>query len=145
MKRIPGPAVYATTTIIALVIVTLSLVPRLPGILHPFSFSDKIFHAAAYTVFSILLFFSLKTRFTALKWCAPLTLTLVLILGGLIEIIQPYFSRSKDIYDFLSDTAGGAGGIFLSKQCIRTFRLSFGKGGVFFGRGTPPQQDNRSL
>lgn len=130
MKRIPGPVVYSITLFTALLIVTLSLIPHLPGILNPFSFSDKIFHASAYTVFSVLLFFSLKTRFTTLKWCTPLTLTLVLLLGGVIEIIQPYFSRSKDIYDFLSDTAGGAAGIVLTKQFIRIFHISFNKRGI---------------
>ncbi len=137
MKHIPGYTVYGITFFTALFIVTLSLLPHPPKILNPFAFSDKVFHALAYTVFSILLFFSLKTRFTTYRWTAPLTLILVLLFGGTIEIIQPYFSRSKDFYDFLSDTAGGVTGIFLTKLFIRFFHLSFNKKGVSFNRKHP--------
>ncbi len=134
MKQIPGPVIYVITVLTALFIVTLSLIPHLPKILNPFTYSDKVFHTLMYTVFSILLFFSLKTRFTTLRWCALLTLTLVLLLGGTIELIQPYFSRSKDFYDFLSDTAGGAAGIILTKQFIRIFHITFDKKGVSLGK-----------
>ncbi len=137
MKYIPGYAVHAITLFTALFIITISLLPHPPKVLTPFEFSDKIFHALAYTVFSILLFFSLKTRYTAFRWTAPLALVLVLLLGGIIEIVQPYFSRSKDFYDFLSDTAGGITGIFLTKQFIRIFHLSFNKKGVSFDRKHP--------
>lgn len=64
---------------------------------------------------------------------AAAAIIIVLFFGGIIELIQPLFSRSKDIYDFISDAAGGSAGIFLSRYLIRIFRITFSRKGISFG------------
>lgn len=133
MRQIPGAAVHAAAAVVTITIIILSLLPHLPKEMNPFTYSDKVFHALMYLVFSMLLFFSLKTRFSEMKNHAAAAIIIVLFFGGIIELIQPLFSRSKDIYDFISDAAGGSAGIFLSRYLIRIFRITFSRKGISFG------------
>ncbi len=133
MRQIPGAVVHTVTATITLAIIILSFLPHPPKEMNPFTYSDKVFHALMYTVFSMLLFFSLKTRFSEMKNHAVAAIIIVLFFGGIIELIQPLFSRSRDIYDFLSDAAGGSAGIFLSGYFIRTFNITFNRRGISFG------------
>ncbi len=136
MKRIPAMYLHAGTCGTAALIIILSLLPHPPEVLNSFTFSDKIFHALAYTAFSLFLFFSLGLSGRTRRRGSFFAFLFVLVLGGSIELIQPYFSRSKDFYDFLADTAGGAAGIVLSGQFIRIFHITFGKKGVLLGKKT---------
>lgn len=87
-----------------LVVCTLSLLPQPP---QPFVFSgaDLLEHFAAWALVSCLCALGFLTR--PIKHSHSIGLLLVLILaGGLIEILQPYLGRHRDILDFFANTAG---------------------------------------
>ncbi len=78
---------------------------------------DKLNHMAA---FAALIFVTSSLYPVALKW----TLPFAVLFGGLIEIVQPYVGRTRDIEDFVADLAGLAIGMLLGR-CLRK-RLTFG-------------------
>lgn len=133
-KVIPGYVIYFSTLLTFVLIIIASLIPHPPEIMQAFSFSDKIFHAFAYSALSFLLLLSLKTGFSGKYRYSLVTVVLIMLFGGLIEVIQPYFSRSRDIFDFIADILGGAAGIITAENLIRILKMSFSKKGVSFGR-----------
>lgn len=46
-------------------------------------------------------------------------LVTVVVIGGGIELIQPYFGRSADWFDFAADVAGGVCGVLLAVAYAR--------------------------
>lgn len=63
------------------------------------SFYDKIYHFLLYSLWSFPVFIanpkSVKFFFI-----------FMILYGGLIEVIQPYFNRSCEIVDFIANTLG---------------------------------------
>lgn len=73
--------------------------------------TDKIVHAIMFgTLFFALSFDYYRKHPTLLpKKCSGkmgIFLLITVVIGALIEITQPYFDRTADIYDFLADVAG---------------------------------------
>lgn len=87
-----------------LAIIFLSLAPRTP--MGGVKVSDKLQHASAYLVMSVLVFGSLSSSMSL-----PRRLVIVLIactlLGVGIELVQPATGRSADLGDAIAN-AGGA-------------------------------------
>ena len=106
----------AVTAAVAVTIVVLSLLPlpqpQLPGV----DYMDKILHALAYLCLSFLLFAS------QLPGPRPrLVLVAVfgsLLLGGLIELIQPLTLRQRELADLAADLAGAAAGALLALALV---------------------------
>ncbi len=104
--------VRAVTAAVAVAIVALSLLPvpqpRLPGV----HFTDKILHALAYLGLSFLLFASQlpgpRPRLVLVSVLASL------LLGGLIELIQPLVLRDRELGDVAADLAGAIAGALLA-------------------------------
>lgn len=87
------------TLTLAVVILYLTLTPqpmeaRVPG-------TDKLHHFLA---FAALVMPSALLHRRALFWTVPLAV----VIGGAIEIIQPYVGRDRDIHDFMADCIGVA-------------------------------------
>ena len=112
----PKTWVRAVTAAVAVTIVVLSLLPlpqpQLPGV----HYMDKILHALAYLCLSFLLFAS------QLPGPRPrLVLVSVfgsLLLGGLIELIQPLTLRQRELGDLAADLAGAAAGALLALALV---------------------------
>ena len=112
----PKTWVRAVTAAVALTIIALSLLPlpqpQLPGV----DFMDKILHALAYLCLSFLLFAS------QLPGPRPrLVLVSVfgsLLLGGLIELIQPLTLRRRELADLAADLAGATAGALLALALV---------------------------
>ena len=79
--------------------------------------SDKSIHLVA---FAALVFPFARTRRFGLTW----PLIGGSFFGGLIEVIQPLFGRSADMYDWIADILGVICGIALAKLLCRVRALS---------------------
>jgi len=112
----PKTWVRVVTGAVAVAIVALSLLPvsqpHLPG-LH---FMDKILHALAYLCLSFLLFASQlpgpRPRIILVSVLASL------LLGGLIELIQPLTLRDRELGDLAADLAGAVAGALLALALV---------------------------
>ena len=102
-------AMYGLSLLLALIISVLSLtpldeLPEVPG-------GDKLHHFIAYGALAF------PTAFIRSRYLVGLTL-LYLILGGGIELIQPYVNRYGEWRDFAANAGGTAlgtaGGLVLS-------------------------------
>jgi VanZ family protein len=87
-----------------LAILFLSLAPRTP--MGGVKVSDKLQHAAAYLVMSVLVFASLSSSMSLLRRLV-IVLIACTLMGIGIELIQPATGRSADVGDALAN-AGGA-------------------------------------
>jgi len=88
----------------------ISLLPPSAGeSLYPFS--DKIGHGLAYCALGAVsaIVFSHSIRNTDRYWrrIAAAVLVYVLVLGFTIELLQPSFGRTFDMFDALADAIGG--------------------------------------
>jgi VanZ family protein len=91
------------TPLYTMAIVVLSLIPGNDVPLE--SISDKYRHAAAYGVFAILLSCSfLKLRW----WAVPVAFALATVMGILMELVQPSFGRTRDLFDAIANSTGAA-------------------------------------
>ncbi|TSA35370.1 MAG: VanZ family protein [Porphyromonadaceae bacterium] len=86
---------------------------------------DKIIHAALYFPLAFFLGaeFDLSKR-SILRISGPLlTMLIISLYGGLIEILQERFfiNRSSDIMDFLADVIGGLAGLTIYYLFFRPF------------------------
>ena len=120
-----------------LAITVLSLVPRPPDILGAFSYSDKVYHAAAYCFMAFFILLTMRTYGTGHSRSWILSLLFSFAAGLLIEIIQPYFSRTGDVTDFTADMAGASAGVYLAGYLIKSGFVKIEKKGVLLKRRTP--------
>jgi VanZ family protein len=120
MPFAPKTWVRAVTAGVAAAILVLSMLPlpqpELPGV----EFTDKILHALAYLLLGFLLF--------ACQLPGPrprLVLVSVfgsLLLGGLIELIQPLALRRRELGDLAADLAGAVAGALLALALVRPLK-----------------------
>ncbi len=103
-------------SLVSLLILGLSLTPKPIQVLRNISHSDKIEHAAAYLVLA----FSICWAFGR-KGFLPIIISIALCAayGGIIEIVQPYVERTKDLIDFVADAAGATTGAMLCGLIFR--------------------------
>ncbi|MBT9386749.1 VanZ family protein [Pseudooceanicola sp. CBS1P-1] len=94
------------TTALALAVLSAALAPS-PEEVSLYGI-DKVKHAGAFAVLT------LPTALLAprlLRWSLPG----LLLLGGLIEILQPWFGRDRSVYDVCADGAGIILGLLLAR------------------------------
>ena len=96
------------TALVAAAILVASLLPfeSPPG--GPFT--DKILHLAAYVLLGLLLFLATGKKGPAVVLAS---IGFCTAYGGLIEIVQPLFGRSRELADWIVDFAGASVGTFL--------------------------------
>ena len=105
------------TLLYTIAICMLSLMPSRDLPLN--NVSDKYRHAAAYAVFAVLLGCSfVKLRY----WTLPLAFSIATLMGVGMEFTQPYFGRSRDVYDALANSIGAALGCGI--VCLLLLALS---------------------
>jgi VanZ family protein len=105
--------------VMLIAVIALSLTPHPESILGRFSLYDKAEHFAAYVLLSFFATRSIGRRdalslAVAIAACAAF--------GGLIEIIQPYVGRSRELADFLVDLGGAAVGAAIASCMMRKGR-----------------------
>lgn len=89
------------TLLYTILICVLSLIPGRDVPLN--NISDKYRHAAAYAVFAVLLGCSfVKLRY----WTIPLAFAIASLMGIGMEFTQPYFGRTRDVYDAIANSIG---------------------------------------
>jgi VanZ family protein len=82
--------------------------------------NDKLAHFSAYFLLGAMAAAALKHR--------PAVLYAVLgliLLGGVLEIIQPYFGRDRSFLDEVANTAGAMCGAFLARLAVEPLRRRF--------------------
>ena len=93
------------TIIFLVIIVCLSLNPLQEPNYHE-SIHDKLYHIVAY------LFLSIPISLKRPKYYL-LSYLIFILLGGLIELLQPYFNRQQELADFIANIFGISIGAFL--------------------------------
>ena len=98
----------------------LSLVPLQEPPIGDFALADKIGHASAYFVLSFLVFASLlpgpRLRLALLAACG------CVLLGGVIELVQPLVARNRELADLAANAIGSAAGAGLAAAVERRLR-----------------------
>jgi VanZ family protein len=69
-------------------------------------FSDKLIHAAVFSVLSFLLYGTFRGDRIRYGWKILMIFGFSVVYGGLIEYTQQYTGRNSDWYDFLADLIG---------------------------------------
>lgn len=101
---------------IALGILVLSLVLRVPELTGRITFGDKLAHLVAY----VLLALAGRVAFGQDRPPGvPLTAGLCAAYGGAIEILQRYTGRTPEILDWLSDAVGALVGALIGAWLAR--------------------------
>lgn len=99
----PGPVAWVITLVLGGVILWLTLGPAGGpggGLRHPY---DKVAHALG---FAALVLPTAVLQPRALLVVLPLALGL----GALIEVVQPYVGRGRELADLVADVLGALGG-----------------------------------
>ena len=92
---------------IALGAVSLMTLKDLPDV--NISFADKIFHFLAYSLFTVLWYFTFKHYFSFKKRKSIIyAVVLAILFGTVIEVLQDTMTQSRalDVYDVLANTFG---------------------------------------
>jgi hypothetical protein len=95
-----------------IVLVILAHIP-IPQVVYQARVSDKWLHFLAYLNLVFLVWYSIRPG-DKVRWrsrAAWLIFLAVVAYGGLEELTQPYFGRTKDLMDFLANAAGVAAGL----------------------------------
>lgn len=114
---------YFLTVIVTICILILSLfpVPEMPE-LEDVPLIDKWVHFVMYGGFLIALWADWVRNGKRPRFLESfLSLVWGCILGGLIEIIQPYVGRSGDVWDFVADAIGCVLGFLIGLAAVRLF------------------------
>jgi hypothetical protein len=105
------------TTIVVLAIYWIVLVVlahmTIPGVVYQAKVSDKWLHFLAYLNLVFLVWFSICPD-DKVRWrdrSAWVVFLAVVVYGGIDELTQPYFGRTKDLMDFLANAEGVAAGL----------------------------------
>jgi VanZ family protein len=116
MAVAPKTWVRAAAVAVAVTIVAVSLLPLPQPQIAGFDFTDKILHGLAYLLLSFLLFASQlpgpRPRLVILSVLGSL------LLGGLVELIQPLASRHRELGDLAADLAGAVAGALLALSLV---------------------------
>lgn len=85
--------------------------PLIDGILH----IDKVIHLLMYTVLTIVFVCSLQKGGVSAVKTAVLGISLPILYGGVIELLQEYYfpPRTGDVFDWIADIIGVFIGYFL--------------------------------
>lgn len=106
-------------TLVALLVLALSMIPRPEMVLGRFNAYDKLGHFLAYVALG---FFAMR----AISRRGPLPYLAVgaacALFGGIIELVQPLVGRNRELVDFLVDLAGAIVGAVLAAIVGRGFR-----------------------
>jgi VanZ family protein len=97
-----------------IVLAVLAHIP-LPQVVYQAKVSDKWLHFLAYLNLTFLVWFSIKPD-EKVRWqnkAAWLVFFAVIIYGGIDELTQPYFGRTKDLMDFIANMKGTATGLVI--------------------------------
>jgi len=107
------------TTIVVLAIYWIALVVlthmTIPGVVYQAGVSDKWLHFLAYLNLVFLVWFSIRPD-DKVHWrekAGWLVFLAVVVYGGIDELTQPYFGRTKDLMDFLANAEGAATGLVI--------------------------------
>jgi len=86
-----------------------------PEIVYQARVSDKWLHFLAYLGLTFLLWFSIKPQEKVRLGSLPVWIIflILVIYGGLDELTQPYFGRTRDFGDFLANVIGIAAGLII--------------------------------
>jgi len=109
LKQFWKPLLW-TIIILILCLMPKSVEPQ-PSWLTQIPHFDKIVHFGLYTILGFLFYLS-KHQYSKVTYLL-LVLFYAIIIGGLIEIIQPFVGRSKEFNDLLADIIGSLCGISL--------------------------------
>lgn len=104
------PTIGVGIAILYLSITTGESLPKIPL----FANADKAVHFIMYATLCATISWSMRERGKTLLATAFCAILIASALGGLLELIQPYFPpRTCDVMDFIADAAGaGIGFIF---------------------------------
>ncbi|MDD4011110.1 MAG: VanZ family protein [Sphaerochaetaceae bacterium] len=98
------------------VVVVLSLEPQVPFV-SAMNVSDKSLHLLAYLVLCFFSCFSFYESRLSLK-SVLLPLAVCLSIGLAVEVIQPFFSRSMEWMDFISEIVGCLLGLAMARLLL---------------------------
>jgi hypothetical protein len=87
----------------------------IPQVVYRAQVADKWLHFLAYLNLSFLLWFSVRPDNKViwrnrLVW---LIFLIAIIYGGIDELVQPYFGRTRDLGDFFANAAGASAGLVM--------------------------------
>ena len=92
-------------------------------------YMDKIVHFALYFVLAMLVMavLTLNSHLKTSRWTYIITITICLLYGWLIEVLQRAFfpGRSFEWLDVVADTAGAVVGVLLYKKVSRWVKGRF--------------------
>ena len=95
------------------IILILCLMPRSvepqPSWLIQIPHFDKIVHWSLYAILSFLMYLSKQEKQKIVFFI--INILFAFVLGGSIELIQPYVGRSKELMDLIADMVGSICGI----------------------------------
>lgn len=122
---------YKFTIVVAIIITIISLVneSNLPSSgFFQFKHFDKLVHVLMYMSLSYILYLerNLKKYLASRKHIIPnwLFLVILIVMGGVIEIIQPMVSnRSCNLFDFLSNGVGAVLGYLLYQSTKKWLKV----------------------
>lgn len=132
MKNLKLAVQYWKSIVIMLVILHLSFAPPSEFSKIPtFENEDKLIHFLMYFALIVVLIYD--TYRCSIKHCIPkktfITFTLIfsIVLGGVIEIMQPLFfaPRTGSWFDLLADSAGVVAGWSCMKWIFKKVNISF--------------------
>lgn len=112
---------YRFTIIWSFIILVLCLMPKSTHSssfwLFTIPYFDKMVHISLYVVMGIIMFYERKT---SIRRIIVLCVLYSFLLGGIIELIQPYVGRTAEFFDLLSDVFGAVLGLFVGYRIHNT-------------------------
>jgi len=109
VKRITLTATFITAAAIGF----LSLIPKLPPAI-PILYIDKIEHFIAYGVLSGLAAYTFRNKRRPLL-AAFIVMLICSAYGGILELLQYYTGRSRELADLIADSIGAIAGALITK------------------------------
>ncbi len=107
----PAVRVYAPAALYAALILAVSHIPNLPGPPVPLPQIDKAAHFVEYGILTWLIWRVARRIFRGASIAPKMTTTFIFVsgFGAMDEYLQGFVAgRSRDVFDWLTDTAAGA-------------------------------------